>query len=141
MPDITTFQCRVISVFDLKTEKVIFRHQFDDANEYLYRDFATELTSWKNWTFLLVGCRFSKKKTASGVFFIVAAIKKQRVVMTGFTVTDLYVENCVQAHIVRRIYSGAVLRLFRYALSDHIYRKITLKKKAVNWPNVEKLKL
>ena len=124
-------------LFDFKTDKVIFRRQVDGANGYCV--LPAELFSWKDWTFLLVGYKISKIKKASGVPFIVAAVKKQSVVMTGFTLEGQDVEGCDWIGFMRRTYSGTVVRLDNTSSGTAIYKKITVNKKTVNSANVKKL--
>ena len=130
-------------VLDLKTEKVIARYRFsDEAGKYEYLSFHAELFTWHHWRLILVGCRIRKTEEASSISFKVAAMKKDRITMTGFTLEDEDVKECDAVRMADTgIEKGALAFFYIFSSDTSIIKKITLNKRAVRSDSIKKLKV
>ena len=134
--------CRALLVLDLKTEKVIARYHFGDAaGKFEYLEFHTGLITRNNWKLKVVGCSIRKAEEARSFSVLVAAIKKDRVMMTGFTLEDEDLKECEKLRCVTGIEKGALAYFYNPSSGTWIAKKIILHKRAVKSANIKKLKV
>ena len=140
---ISDYETRAMVVLDFKTDKVLSSYQFGEvAQKYKCIDLHYEVPSWNGWRLALVSYGLPLTERASGISFTVAAIKKNRVVLTGFTIEDEDVKDCHKPVVIQSVVEKGFMARFDNSVTyASVYKKISFNKRAVKSANTKKLAL
>ena len=136
---------RGLVVLNLKTGKVISSYQFEGYENILrFENLSRELLSWRGWNLTLVSYRKSftiDEREPEPMPLLVAAMKKNRVIMTGLAVVDEDVATGFREFKVARSEKGLLVHFSSRSSVTDLCKKITLNKREVNSANIKKLKV
>ena len=127
-------------MLDLKTDKVISSFQFGEGTPTCNQTWLFhEIPFWSGWRLALVG--YILTEGVNGVSFLVAAIKHNRVVLTGITVEGEDLQACDSVDGVTVVDKGFRARFDTREANTSVTKLISVTKRAAKGANVKKFRL